>query len=1471
MRKFEGLKVNFDDTSSAKDIHNFVSYTQNRRTADYITNAWIHMNPRDRFNAYNNIVQDGVAAMAARKIGTKELEQITDENGMPRLVMPGETRSAFDHFRELRDDEVRSNIKKEFDALLGQTEGGSGHYGMDLGAQEAQKVGERDANGVLVRSHQAAILKNQTGAGAFPRFTQLKRMGAELAGARDISGKLDDFAYGNVTEGIFKPLVLMSVAYANHIALAELIPNALRLGVGQLVSGFYHTWMARLGYKYAAATSAGEQKALTGFLYSALGAIPHNDEKASVMAAVALMTEGHMITPGVAAGESLSNEFSVGMKVQHGFRDMFGRMPLRMKAHAKNFALLNQGALSDENFVREWQTAIREISRDPASRKAAEVYLGNMGVFSRLKAINVERDILGDEFKNVKWYHGTTHAWDGHAINHEQTGDPFDLLAGPGIYLTDSPKMAGSYIEKAMPIDEEEGAVLGAHGQDPWGEIPPGTTPHIYGFKGKETPIEDMHFLDMDTPPPNDVRDFLKTWSDDRLASREGADPSGAIADLREVLNNPEATMQDIHDAMKWAYSGFQGSEGAIHDLLLLTHDLHRRFGYDGFKYEGGQHIGSGVPHQARVIWQRPPEADAAAVEALHAPRLAAAKELQVHEDALQEIRDNIDQHGYEPIGAPGGHIGSMEHVAKVVNHRLARGHYTDDTEAVLKAHTQPHDGQFSFESLRALRDETIPRLQSQVGEAESRIAEGHAESEGYPLEVIAHHAVTGPERSQIHDAVSVQNLGRQDAIDMASLAAANHWRAQPASELEKYDRAASRSANKSTFDEGDAIGDWGQVIAHNVLAHSNERPEILNHIKNGTVPTTDELKKIPRSEWPENVKGRQVLVSGDSHVQRIAGLGFRRLLNPWVNIASRQPIFAAEMWKQWKVLKPMVDSGVIDYDEAMIKAMDISTNSMVRYIHNLHDRSQWSETVRNWMPFVFAQEQAYKRMGRLLASDPGAFRQYQLMITGIAHTAAAQKNSQGQGFFSFPGGTFIANGVTEGFASIGVPVVNVDAGGFDTTMSSANVIFPLSSSFRPDVSPIAAVAAKSIGALFPEMIPTLEGAVGQQTMSSAMLEQLVPNTFVNRIINTVRGEGDRAFASSMMQAMQLAMYKQNQAVEAWVKGGQKGPEPSLTNGKGFAPTPTEANNPTVMQQFVDRIKNQTRILYLTRAVLGFFSPTSPSVTVENLGFPTELQNDITKQGSVSKGMTKFLLDHPDATPYTVFQSKTTAGGSLPDSFPAESWINANMGLINQYPNAATYLMPPVSNTYNQAVYDEQIAQGVRTKRTPDAFARAMYVAGGNQVYYSAVAQHEQLLAEAGGNKAAVGAEYTRWTNEENALEQAMPIWAADAGPHSSTKQVQMQQTIVQLQAIQAAGKVPNNVNAKTVMSLLANYEQANQQYAAAGETLHYSHNQTVIRDQWKTYLDNIITEYPQYSSMIHAVFYDALGATEVNSGQNAA
>ena len=82
-----------------------------------------------------------------------------------------------------------------------------------------------------------------------------------------------------------------------------------------------------------------------------------------------------------------------------------------------------------------------------------------------------------------------------------------------------------------------------------------------------------------------------------------------------------------------------------------------------------------------------------------------------------------------------------------------------------------------------------------------------------------------------------------------------------------------------------------------------------------------------------------------------------------------------------------------------------------MRFVHNLHDRTQWTATMRNWVPFYFAQEQAYRAWAGFMVEDPGGFRRYQMMIAGIGNMTANMQDSNGNRYIAFPGSGFIGKG----------------------------------------------------------------------------------------------------------------------------------------------------------------------------------------------------------------------------------------------------------------------------------------------------------------------------------------------------------------------------------------------------------------------------------------------------------------------------
>ena len=649
---------------------------------------------------------------------------------------------------------------------------------------------------------------------------------------------------------------------------------------------------------------------------------------------------------------------------------------------------------------------------------------------------------------------------------------------------------------------------------------------------------------------------------------------------------------------------------------------------------------------------------------------------------------------------------------------------------------------------------------------------------------------------------------------------------------------------------------------------------DLLHSVANGHTPNINDLASIDQGLRPLTVKGRDLVPNGNGAIQRIANFGFSKILNPMVNMLSRNQEFMVEYISSRKVLQPQVEANLMSEDEAMVRAQAQATTHSMRFVHNLNDRTQWTATMRNWAPFFFAQEQAYRRMGRLLAEDPGAFRRYQLMISGVHDLAVNMQDSTGNKYIAFPGSGFLGTGVADMMGMSALTAGSVAPAAYGGSFSSANVIFPFSQGIKPDLGPLVLIPASQLSTMFTELNnnyahhnPVLQVAAndlasvaGSQSMSQPLWEQIIPNAFANRILQTIGGN-DRAFNSSVMQAYQFAAYQQAMAEKKWQAGGSKGPAPDIV--------PAADATALVKQQFQNRIRNYTRMLYFVRALTGFVSPVSSAVEMQNLGIPARLQQYITKNGSVSLGMQAAHLDHPEWDPWMVSESyvpsnvdaSQSSGYGLAASQPAQQWVGDNRKLLDKYGVSALWLMPQLKNSkYDPSIYNEQIAQGLRIKDVPDQFLKALYVNAGNSLYYDGLKIHEVALAAAGNNANAKNTEYGAWSSWVAQLEKQYPVWAEN---HlSGTKQQNRTDAITNLTKMVDNGEAPPGEQTDLVKGLLQDYYQAASDYQAAGQAQSYStqlSGQKKVNDGWIQYLDGLETQVPALKPVIVGVFKEAL------------
>lgn len=708
-------------------------------------------------------------------------------------------------------------------------------------------------------------------------------------------------------------------------------------------------------------------------------------------------------------------------------------------------------------------------------------------------------------------------------------------------------------------------------------------------------------------------------------------------------------------------------------------------------------------------------------------------------------------------------------------------------------------------------------------------------------------------------------------ATRRAADAVSAHLDSLPAKELNKFVRHFQHSIEDpppglSTHD------DWANLVVKNLQGATTGddglvHVPLLDHVIKGETPSASELDAIDEGSRPAHVKGRQMTPDPENVMQKIANWGFRHVLNPMVNFLSRESIYATEAWNEYERQLPAVAKGLLSDDQAFVLAQSRATNNVIKNVHNLNDRTQWTVTMRNFAPFFFAQEQAYRRAGRLLASDPGAFRRYQMTISAVSQFNSNQQRD-GKFFTVIPGTGFLTPGVVRVLGSL-FPgqVEGMSPMGMGWSTSSANVIFPLSEGFRPGVGPAYAVPIKAMVDFFPDFNPALKadvtatasGLVGNVTISEDIWKQLVPNVFVQRVIEATQAD-DRSFSSSMIQQMVALDYLQTQAMDRWVAEGHDPNDPAHPQ---IIPDPSQP--PSVQQAFIDRLRNGTRINYIVRALLGLVSPVSPELAPENWGLPAELTTEIQKAGDVSTGITNFLAKNPSAQAFTTFESHfENVSGTIPASAQAEAWVNDHYALIKQYPAAAVFLMPQETNpVYSPTIYNEQLAQGLRSKfdalatgsndnpYNPSSFLDQLYVNAANHTYYDVMLPaHEAQVADPNVDHTADNADWSAWVKN---FEIHNPVWASWHA--SGDRPLARSQSISQLREIFSTNQAPPGQMTDDVRDLLSQYEQYQNAYtnrAQSGESA------TDLRTGWQAHMQEVKAAVPTLAPIINSVFLEA-------------
>ena len=317
-----------------------------------------------------------------------------------------------------------------------------------------------------------------------------------------------------------------------------------------------------------------------------------------------------------------------------------------------------------------------------------------------------------------------------------------------------------------------------------------------------------------------------------------------------------------------------------------------------------------------------------------------------------------------------------------------------------------------------------------------------------------------------------------------------------------------------------------------------------------------------------------------------------------------------------------------------------------------------------------------------------------------------------------------------------------------------------------------------------------------------------------------------------------------------------------MNHGRPSIVPPPEAP-PDVRQQFVDRVKNQARMVRFVQAVMAEVSPASPQQVVGNQKIPDEFRQMVTAEG-IDKAYVDFAAKYPDAAPLIASMSTVTGGGVLAASNNAQNWIHANTGFVNANKDIASFFVPQTTgDTYSPAAYNEQIAMGLRGRKTPQQFQDDFYINSGWADYDVNRAAYEQALQAAGATQITPGVYSsagqtqlsTAWNTWLTTFKAQNPTWAAMYDSPDTKINATLQ--LHQLRTVLADGTAPAGTQTDNLKYLVQQYDDYVNQLTpnAAGTLSPSSGANLTVTQAWEAWLKTTATAYPEYAPAVNKIF----------------
>ena len=436
------------------------------------------------------------------------------------------------------------------------------------------------------------------------------------------------------------------------------------------------------------------------------------------------------------------------------------------------------------------------------------------------------------------------------------------------------------------------------------------------------------------------------------------------------------------------------------------------------------------------------------------------------------------------------------------------------------------------------------------------------------------------------------------------------------------------------------------------------------------------------------------------------------------------------------------IEQGTVQYKSAIKSAKtelakaaeERAIMEVLSYVDNPLIRSQISFSMRNFARFYRAQEDFYRRLGRLAKYNPEAFQKAALVFDGIDHNGYIQKDDQGNPYFVYPHFAPGYRAMQGALEFMGIPQdfkvpFPVQFGG------SIKMLTP---SLNPD-----------------SILPTFSGPLG--ALSVTMLSNVVnflPFQGAEKTADTITGMAlgkyavDQPLISRLMPAhvnRALVALSQDDRDSQYASAYRKAVTYLEASGNGITKKFDELGNPippTIAEQeaYREKVKNTTLAILAVRFVYGFTAPASPSIQLKSE--MAEWIRDSGKaswkqawyglleknDGDTNAAMAKWVELYPNQVPYTVSESERKTVGYFQSAEDSGKFVEDNSDLFNTYKEGSAFLIPH-KGAFSWDAYRTMKSMGLRENKRVEDYLLEVQTAAGVQTYFDKKDEFDNSLA----------------------------------------------------------------------------------------------------------------------------------------------